>query len=177
MQTCPVCGGPQWDNRQNKKNPKGPDFTCKDKTCKWKQEKGSDEWVPSDYPTGVWVPKTRQPVKSYPAGTPMVPAPNGGDGFVKAPPDFLTPSKPTSITPKPKLGDVVTRTQESEADMWKRKGEQMNRSNLAAAVLQSQGQGVDWALLEQMEAWVLTGKTPPQLAEQSLDDNFPPESD
>jgi len=30
---CLKCGGPCWDNRQNKKSPKGPDFKCKDKDC------------------------------------------------------------------------------------------------------------------------------------------------
>lgn len=30
---CQKCGGPVWDNRANKKNPKGPDYKCKDKNC------------------------------------------------------------------------------------------------------------------------------------------------
>jgi hypothetical protein len=30
---CPKCGGPMWDNRDGKKNPKAPDFKCKDKNC------------------------------------------------------------------------------------------------------------------------------------------------
>ena len=30
---CPKCGGPMWDNREGKKNPKAPDFRCKDKGC------------------------------------------------------------------------------------------------------------------------------------------------
>ena len=30
---CPKCGGPMWDNRDGKKNPKAPDFKCKDKHC------------------------------------------------------------------------------------------------------------------------------------------------
>lgn len=33
MIDCPVCDGPMWDNRVDKKNPKGPDLKCKDKTC------------------------------------------------------------------------------------------------------------------------------------------------
>ena len=28
---CPKCNGPMWDNRATKKNPKQPDFKCKDK--------------------------------------------------------------------------------------------------------------------------------------------------
>ncbi len=30
---CPKCGGPMWDNREGKKNPKAPDYRCKDKGC------------------------------------------------------------------------------------------------------------------------------------------------
>ena len=30
---CPKCGGSMWDNRDGKKNPKAPDFKCKDKNC------------------------------------------------------------------------------------------------------------------------------------------------
>ena len=31
--SCPTCGGAMWDNRVGKKNPKAPDFKCKDKAC------------------------------------------------------------------------------------------------------------------------------------------------
>ncbi len=31
--SCPVCSGAMWDNRADKRNPKAPDFKCKDKTC------------------------------------------------------------------------------------------------------------------------------------------------
>lgn len=31
--SCPVCSGPCWDNRATKRNPKQPDFKCKDKGC------------------------------------------------------------------------------------------------------------------------------------------------
>jgi hypothetical protein len=30
---CPVCGGRMWDNRLNKRNPKAPDFKCRDRGC------------------------------------------------------------------------------------------------------------------------------------------------
>ena len=30
---CPKCGGAMWDNRTGKKNPKAPDFKCRDKNC------------------------------------------------------------------------------------------------------------------------------------------------
>lgn len=31
--SCPNCNGPMWDNRVDKRNPKAPDFKCKDKNC------------------------------------------------------------------------------------------------------------------------------------------------
>jgi hypothetical protein len=30
---CPKCGGPMWDNRSSKRNPKAPDYKCRDKNC------------------------------------------------------------------------------------------------------------------------------------------------
>lgn len=30
---CATCGGPTWDNREDKRNPKAPDFKCRDKEC------------------------------------------------------------------------------------------------------------------------------------------------
>jgi hypothetical protein len=30
---CPVCSGRMWDNRTNKRNPKAPDFKCRDRRC------------------------------------------------------------------------------------------------------------------------------------------------
>jgi hypothetical protein len=30
---CPKCGSDMWDNRKDKKNPKAPDFKCKDRSC------------------------------------------------------------------------------------------------------------------------------------------------
>ena len=30
---CPKCGGRTWDNRLTKRNPKAPDFKCRDRTC------------------------------------------------------------------------------------------------------------------------------------------------
>ena len=30
---CPKCGGRVWDNRASKRNPKAPDYKCRDRTC------------------------------------------------------------------------------------------------------------------------------------------------
>ncbi len=31
--SCPKCSGPMWDNREGKRNPKAPDFKCRDRSC------------------------------------------------------------------------------------------------------------------------------------------------
>lgn len=62
---CPKCGGECWDNRNNKKNPKQPDFRCKDTNCIG--DKG--------YQTGVYLPKAtvgaqKPAAKATPVGKP-----------------------------------------------------------------------------------------------------------
>lgn len=47
VEACPKCGGAMWDNRETKKNPKQPDFKCKDKAC---------DGV-------IWPPKGKAPVQ------------------------------------------------------------------------------------------------------------------
>jgi hypothetical protein len=32
-QSCPNCGGRMWDNRLTKRNPKAPDYKCRDRSC------------------------------------------------------------------------------------------------------------------------------------------------
>lgn len=32
-ESCPKCGGRMWDNRLSKKNPKAPDFKCRERSC------------------------------------------------------------------------------------------------------------------------------------------------
>jgi hypothetical protein len=44
---CKECGGDIWDNRGNKKNPKGPDWKCKEASCgaaAWLNKDGSVTW-------------------------------------------------------------------------------------------------------------------------------------
>jgi hypothetical protein len=33
MPSCPKCGGKMWDNRLSKRNPKAPDYKCRDRSC------------------------------------------------------------------------------------------------------------------------------------------------
>ena len=30
---CPKCGGPMWDNKDSKRNPRAPDFRCRNRVC------------------------------------------------------------------------------------------------------------------------------------------------
>lgn len=52
---CPKCGGTDhWDNRENKKNPRGPDFKCKNRNCG----------------EGVWLDSQPQPTQSARSSAP-----------------------------------------------------------------------------------------------------------
>jgi hypothetical protein len=53
---CEKCGGEMWDNTVNKKNPKGPDYKCKDVNC------GHAVWLLS---------KGKPPVKPLPQKPPV----------------------------------------------------------------------------------------------------------
>src|SRR3954471_794889 len=55
---CPKCQGDMWDNRVGKRNPKAPDFKCKDKEC---------DGV-------IWPPRDARPA----AATPVPAAGKGG---------------------------------------------------------------------------------------------------
>ena len=50
---CPVCHGKMWDNREGKKNPKAPDFKCRDKSCE------GVVWPPKPGAAPVTVPDER----------------------------------------------------------------------------------------------------------------------
>jgi Rad52/22 family double-strand break repair protein len=46
--TCPKCGGRMWDNRLTKRNPKAPDYKCRDRSCDgviWPPKPGKSEKV------------------------------------------------------------------------------------------------------------------------------------
>ena len=51
---CPVCQGDMWDNRNKKRNPKAPDFRCKDENCTYTLNAQTGEYELGDFPTGVW---------------------------------------------------------------------------------------------------------------------------
>ncbi len=54
--SCPKCGGEMWDNRENKRNPRAPDFKCKDKNCEgviWPPRDGKAAAAPAAAPANA----------------------------------------------------------------------------------------------------------------------------
>ena len=67
--SCPKCGGRMWDNRATKRNPKAPDFKCRDRSCDgviW-PAKGAATAPRSN--AGPLIPETREPVAARATGT------------------------------------------------------------------------------------------------------------
>ena len=60
---CPKCSGDMWDNRESKRNPRAPDFKCKNKEC---------DGV-------IWPPRDGQAAAQAPGGD------QGATGAVQAP--------------------------------------------------------------------------------------------
>lgn len=49
--SCPKCGGRMWDNRLTKRNPKAPDYKCRDRSCDgviWPPKNGAPGSAPAD---------------------------------------------------------------------------------------------------------------------------------
>jgi hypothetical protein len=69
MPACPICGGPMWDDRTSKRNPRAPDFKCRNKP----RERGGPgcEGV-------IWPPRDGSP-SPYPASAPR--RASGGSSF------------------------------------------------------------------------------------------------
>ncbi len=69
---CPKCGGRMWDNRVSKRNPKAPDFKCRDRSCDgvvWPEKKAasakagqpeSEPVAPSSNGAGPLVPEAEE---------------------------------------------------------------------------------------------------------------------
>ncbi len=83
LPNCPICGGPMWDDRTTKRNPRAPDFKCRNKP----KERGGPgcEGV-------IWPPRDGSP-SPYPASAPRRPsaggvAPSPYDSAPSEPPPF-----------------------------------------------------------------------------------------
>jgi hypothetical protein len=81
MPACPVCGGPMWDDRASKRNPKAPDFKCRNKP----KERGGPgcEGV-------IWPPRDGSP-SPYPASAPRRPDAASSAGHGGAPQSMSLP--------------------------------------------------------------------------------------
>ena len=79
MPACPICGGAMWDDRTSKRNPRAPDFKCKNKP----RERGGPgcEGV-------IWPPRDGSP-SPYPASAPG--APSRFDSPLGSPPPYDAP--------------------------------------------------------------------------------------
>ena len=53
LPSCPKCGGTMWDNRLSKRNPKAPDYKCRDRSC--------DGVIWPARPAQRRLPRTRRP--------------------------------------------------------------------------------------------------------------------
>lgn len=72
---CTACGGEVWDNRQNKKNSKQPDWRCKNKDCKDGQYTTAG-WDPKSEPGGSYTPPQEyasDPAPNHPTQQPSKP--------------------------------------------------------------------------------------------------------
>ena len=72
MPSCPICGGAMWDDRLSKRNPKAPDFKCKDKP----KERGGPGcegiiWPPRSGPSPYPAPAPRAGGRSNMSGPPQ----------------------------------------------------------------------------------------------------------
>jgi hypothetical protein len=76
MPLCPVCGGAMWDDRLTKRNPKAPDFKCRNKP-KERDGPGCEGiiWPPRSGPSPYPAPIPRGGGRSAAAGPPPDDAP------------------------------------------------------------------------------------------------------
>ena len=71
---CPKCSGDMWDNRATKRNPRAPDFKCKDRAC------DGVIWPPRDASTGpaaAAAPRSAMPRAAADDAAEAPPAPRG----------------------------------------------------------------------------------------------------
>lgn len=76
-ETCPKCGGRMWDNRSTKRNPRAPDYKCRDRSCDgviWPSKPGEQKApeimrqqskAPKDQ-RGNWAPLDAPPPRDVP---------------------------------------------------------------------------------------------------------------
>ena len=68
-ESCPKCGGRMWDNRLTKRNPRAPDFKCRDRSCDgviWPAKPGAEHKDEAgngkEEPAIAWAPLSGSPL-------------------------------------------------------------------------------------------------------------------
>lgn len=71
-ESCPKCGGRMWDNRLTKRNPRAPDFKCRDRSCDgviWPSRPGAEKKIGGEVeaseekePATMWAPLPGAPL-------------------------------------------------------------------------------------------------------------------
>jgi hypothetical protein len=64
--SCPKCGGRMWDNRLTKRNPKAPDYKCRDRSCDgviWPPKNGAQGATPADAEAPVEEAAEKKPAR------------------------------------------------------------------------------------------------------------------
>jgi hypothetical protein len=121
-----------WDNRTNKKNPKAPDWKCKNDTCRFQLDRKTNEWVKSEYVTSVWE-------RDLPKGH-VAQARAADSAFVASLPQEEKPPVPPQTEPHV----VVT----DEQEVWERKDRtSMAQTSLNASATVYQGRDIEAAKL------------------------------
>jgi hypothetical protein len=79
-ETCPKCGGRMWDNRLTKRNPRAPDFKCRDRSCDgviWPSKPGEEkkaavvDTTPAKDGAAEWAPLPGAPLMPDDADLPF----------------------------------------------------------------------------------------------------------
>jgi hypothetical protein len=68
-QSCPKCGGRMWDNRLTKRNPKAPDYKCRDRSCDgviWPPKGDKVDAEPAKGPKAAKAPKAVEETEEIP---------------------------------------------------------------------------------------------------------------
>lgn len=68
---CPTCGGAMWDNRDSKRNPKAPDFKCKNKECLDERGMVTAIWERDVKAKGGTVARAQADKQPYSVGGPL----------------------------------------------------------------------------------------------------------
>jgi len=77
-ETCPRCGGRMWDNRLTKRNPRAPDFKCRDRSCDgviWPNRSTDRPGETGNSAESLHDAKSTDKEKEHPAWAPLASAP------------------------------------------------------------------------------------------------------